>query len=104
MWSLTSKNLAAVTSPTIGTYNELKKLSFLNDRLHILYDPVISPSEIMNKKKEDISDVNEYYISIGRLTRQKNFEFQTTTLRQAKYLNNKFKLLIFGEGELKKIK
>ena len=101
MWILTSKNLAAVTSPTIGTYNELKKFSFLNDRLYILYDPVISPSEIINKKKEFIRDDYEYYISIGRLTRQKNFEFLITTLKKADFLNKKFKLLIFGEGELK---
>ena len=63
-----------MTTPTIGTYKNLIKKNFDRTKIKILYDPIITPSEILKKKKFDTDIKDKYYISIGRLTNQ-NYKF-----------------------------
>jgi glycosyltransferase involved in cell wall biosynthesis len=83
---------------------------FDKKKIFLLRDPVINCNLINKKKKENLEESflnEEFYLSIGRLTNQKNFEF----LLNSFCINiDKFKvkkLVVLGEGEnnikLKKI-
>ena len=103
VWKTFSKYIYLVTTPTKLTANDLIGLKiFNNDKVKILRDPIIIFKEINNKKKEAIEDkiFNEnYYISIGRLTDQKNFEFLIDVFSKNLDKFNIKKLFIIGKGE-----
>ena len=44
----------------------------------------------------------KYLLAIGRLTKQKNFEFLIKNFKEISKKYNQFKLVIIGEGELEK--
>ena len=48
-WKLSFKKLSNITTPTKGTYNDLIKKNFTKEKITILYDPIITPSEILKK-------------------------------------------------------
>ena len=50
--------------------------NFPKEKLKLLYDPILKVNYINNKKKEKIDDrflKTDYILSIGKLTKQKNF-------------------------------
>ena len=107
LWSIALKKFYLVTCPTESTYNYIRGLKIIEEnKIKILYDPVI---EVLKIKKK-INQTNNfkfknYFLAIGRLTKQKNFIFLCKAFKQvvAKYPD--YKLLIAGEGEdEKKIK
>ena len=110
-WKLFSKYIYAVTAPTKLTYNViLDSKIFDKNKVKLLRDPVVDCREIQVKKNYPINynfNTNKFYLSIGRLTGQKNFPFLIKMF--SKYINDfkVKKLLIIGEGEdgstLKKI-
>jgi glycosyltransferase involved in cell wall biosynthesis len=105
-WRFFSKRVFKVTCPTVATYEKIKALKiFDQDKLEILYDPAISVKDIQNKKNEKIENIFEnkkYIISIGRLTRQKNFKLLIRAFKEIKIKYPDYILLILGEGEEKK--
>lgn len=105
-WKICSKTVFKVTCPTTSSFETLKKLNiFDNNKLEILYDPIIIVKEIKNKKNVKLDENlknNEFVISIGRLTKQKNFQL---LIKAFSKINKKFpnlKLVIIGEGEERK--
>ena len=105
-WKICSKTVFKVTCPTTSSFETLKKLNiFDNNKLEILYDPIIIVKEIKNKKNVKLDENlknNEFVISIGRLTTQKNFQL---LIKAFSKINKKFpnlKLVIIGEGEERK--
>tara|TARA_B100001063_G_C16671104_1_gene506390 strand:- start:310 stop:990 length:681 start_codon:yes stop_codon:yes gene_type:complete len=91
-----------VTCPSIETYNQIKELEiFPNDKITILYDPIIKISDIMEKKKEIFDkDLSEnFYLSIGRLTRQKNHILLLKAFLEQTKKNKDTILYIIGDGE-----
>ena len=105
-WNFFKKNVYKVTCPTIATLEKLKSLEIFDQhKLHLLYDPVISPKEFIIKKKEKIKlNLNDkkIAISIGRLTKQKNFSFLLNTFAEIKKKYPEYHLIILGEGEERK--
>jgi glycosyltransferase involved in cell wall biosynthesis len=107
IWSLASKKLYCITSPTVNTLNYLKSLKIFDEKkLFLLKDPVIKIREIAFLKKEQI-DINldtnvKYLISIGRLTHQKNFSLLISSFYEIKKIFKEYKLIILGDGEQKK--
>ena len=106
IWKLFSKYIYTVTAPTKLTYNViLESKIFKKNKIKLLRDPVIECVEIQKKKNNLIDNDfknNKFYLSIGRLTGQKNFSFLINVFSKH---NKKFKinkLLIIGEGEDKK--
>ena len=78
IWKLFSKNIYLITTPTKITKQDLIKSNiFENSKIQILRDPVINVTDINIKKRERINDLrfnkNDFYLAIGRLTKQKNF-------------------------------
>ena len=102
-WKFFSKFIYKITTPTNLTKELLvKKKIFDYKKIKVLRDPIINLKKINIQKKEVIDDLptsEHFYLSIGRLTAQKNFSFLITNF--AKNLN-KFKvkkLIIIGSGE-----
>jgi|TARA_B100000929_G_C15498687_1_gene416762 glycosyltransferase involved in cell wall biosynthesis len=103
LWKLAFKKIYKVTCPTINTYNYIKKLNIISDeKIHILYDPVINIKEINIKKKQLNLEFKDYFLAVGRLTKQKNFLFLCKAFKKKIEENNNIKLMIAGEGEEKK--
>ena len=105
-WTSFKKNIYKVSCPTIATFEKLKLLKIVNqNKLCLLYDPVLSPKEIIIKKKEKITlnlGQKKIIISIGRLTKQKNFSFLLKAFALLKKKYPEYHLLILGEGEERK--
>ena len=105
-WSFFKKNIYKVSCPTIATFEKFRLLKmFSQNKLIMLYDPVLSPKEIIKKKKEKIIlnlDKKKIIIGIGRLTKQKNFSFLLNTFALLIKKYPQYHLLILGEGEERK--
>jgi glycosyltransferase involved in cell wall biosynthesis len=104
LWKLCSNKIHQITCPTDLTKNYLKEYKFINpDKIVTLYDPIINVKKITKLKKENTGlKTREFYLSAGRLTAQKNFNFLIDAFTELKqYCNNKIPLLIAGNGEKK---
>ena len=103
IWKYFSKNIYLVTTPTKLTMENLVKNNiFDKNKIKILRDPIVSVREINKKKKEKVDENfndNEFYVSIGRLTDQKNFEFLIDVFSKNIEKFKVKKLYIIGEGE-----
>lgn len=103
-WNFFSKNLFMIFSPTRNTINLLReKKIFEKKKIKLLEDPIIEISKINKFKRESLLEYkkDQYLVSIGRLTRQKNFKFLINSC--SSFINeNDLKLLIIGSGELEK--
>jgi glycosyltransferase involved in cell wall biosynthesis len=99
LWRKAFKKIYLITCPTNNTLNYIKSLNLVDDsKLKLLYDPVINIKEI-NKKKDEKIDSKDYFLSIGRLTKQKNFMFLCEGFKNLVKENNQLKLVIAGNGE-----
>ena len=102
LWKYFSKYLYAITAPTKLTMDYLiENKIFERNKIKVLKDPIIDVNEINKKKKlnENIKIKEKFYVAIGRLTGQKNFEFLIDSFSKN---INKFKikkLYIVGDGE-----
>lgn len=107
IWKKTSKNVYRVFCPTEETRKFLvKEKIFDKNKIFILYDPIFSINKIKELKKEKINDhrfENNNIILAGRLTKQKNFQLLIDTYQKNKFLLEKYKIFILGEGEMEGI-
>ncbi len=103
-WKISSKRIKLVTCPTLDLKKELKNQNiFKHNKIYYLPDAIISIKEL-NKK---LNTPNDYQItknkriilSVGRLTRQKNFSYLIREFSDFLKINNEFVLIILGEGE-----
>ena len=78
-WKYFSKYIYKITTPTNLTKKLLLDKNIFSDhQIMLLRDPIINCKNILVKKNEKIESLpikNEFYLSIGRLTLQKNFDF-----------------------------
>jgi len=79
------------------------KENIVNEKkILLLRDPIISPKKINHLSMEQVDEqFKNCYISIGRLTRQKNYTFLIECFHELIKRNDQIKLIIIGEGELK---
>ena len=106
LWKLTSNKVYLVTCPTVETLEKIKKLNIFDpSKLIFLPEPVITLNEYRENKFDRIDtenfNKNNSIVAIGRLTRQKNFQFLVKSLQNIliKYKNLNF--FIIGDGEEK---
>jgi len=107
LWKIALRKIFKITFPTKETLEEFKKLRLIEDnKLELLYDPVLNFKDISIKKHGIISEKflkkEKYLLSIGRLTKQKNFDFLLNAFTKILTNNQKYKLVIIGEGEDRK--
>ena len=105
LWKISAKKLYKVFSPTRDTYlNLIKKKIFEKKKIRFLRDPIVDLKKINRcKYSNKLLSINKNFIvSTGRLTNQKNHSFLIDGfyLLKKKYTN--LRLIIIGEGELKK--
>jgi glycosyltransferase involved in cell wall biosynthesis len=101
-WKFSSNKIDKVFCPTQETKKILEKMKiFSKQKLIYLPDPVINKKVNLFKKKQLIKNYNfkdkKYYLSIGRLSKQKNHKFLIEFMKK-----KDSKLIILGNGELRK--
>ena len=106
-WKFFSKNIYKVTCPTKSTYQYIsQKNIFSKEKIFILNDPVVNIKDFKIKKKDKIEQKlflnKKVLVSIGRLTRQKNFSFLISSFQKIIKKYPEYILIILGEGEQRK--
>ncbi|MDB3888952.1 glycosyltransferase [Candidatus Pelagibacter sp.] len=103
IWKVFSKYIYKITAPTKTTYKLLKNSKIFNNRkISLLRDPAVDYEEILRSKNLEILkkfQKKKYALSIGRLTKQKNFSFLIEMFSKYKKKMDADCLLIIGEGE-----
>ena len=108
LWGKSSKNLFKITCPTIELLGKLKKNNIFNqDKLFYLQDAIIDLKEFKfkldDKNFSPQFDLNQkYLLSVGRLTKQKNFSYLINEFYNFSQNNEELKLVIIGDGEERK--
>lgn len=107
LWKKMSNKIYKVICPSNELKDELIKLDiFEKQKIFVIQDPHLNIkdiSELKNDKvNEEFQNDKKVLISIGRLTRQKNFKFLIKNFSKLFEKNNNLKLLIIGDGEKKK--
>jgi len=105
-WKLLSKKIYKITFPTKETYELfIQHKIFDINKMFVVYDPILDINIINRKKslfiKDSIIKNTEYVLSVGRFTKQKNFEFLIKSFSKISIKYPSLKLLIIGQGELK---
>ena len=106
-WRFSSKRLKLITCPTLELKKDLKNLNlFKQNNLYHLPDAIIKIKDLKKKGSLpvnfDLIKNKRVILSVGRLTRQKNFSYLINEFSEFLKINNDFILLILGEGEEKK--
>ena len=103
LWKILSKRLYSVFTPTLLTRELLIKNNiYTKEKIFLLRDPIVEIRKIVKLKKENIDDLSKttrYVISIGRLTKQKNFSFLIKSFSKIREKLIDIKLVIIGSGE-----
>ena len=101
-WFIIARKCFAITTPTIATYNSLRKSKiFENKSLFLLRDPILEDIKNVNLKKKKIHNYRKFILSVGRLTKQKNHEFLIRCFFHIVKIYKDLNLFIIGDGELK---
>ena len=107
-WKFFANKIYKITCPTESTYEYILKMNiFKNDKIFILRDPVVNINDFKIKKKEKIENKiflnKKILISVGRLTKQKNFAFLISSFQKILLKYPDYILVILGEGEQRKM-
>ena len=84
--------------------NKIKNF-FKKEKIKLLYDPILKVNSINIKKREKIENRflnTNYILSIGRLTKQKNFFLLISAFKEISQKYPNLKLIILGEGDERK--
>ncbi len=105
-WKILSNKIFAVTCPNHKIKETLlNKKIFNSNKIKILLDPIIDLNLLASKKpknKKNFLIKQKYFLSVGRLTKQKNFSFLIETFNNLSEIYPDINLLIIGEGEEKR--
>ena len=103
IFSISKNKIKKVLIQTIESKKRiLKKNIFNNKILNLIRDPIIDHKKINKLKKEKVENKflrNKYFVSIGRLTNQKNFLFLIRCIKKIIKKEKNFIFLILGEGK-----
>lgn len=106
-WKIVQKKIYKVMCPSSELKSQIiKNRIFYETKMIFLPDPIIRIKDIraginMSKKSVEYKNPRKYFISAGRLTKQKNFDYLIEEFSVFAKKNNEFDLFIFGEGEYK---
>ena len=108
LWVKSQNKIFKITSPTEQLKNDLiSKNIFKKEKVETLFDAIINVKDLIEKKNKSAVDNNKktkknFFLSAGRFTRQKNFIYLIREFGKFLKFYPDEKLLIIGEGELKK--
>jgi glycosyltransferase involved in cell wall biosynthesis len=104
-WKLSGRKIYKVTCPSIELRKQILEYNlFAKNKVLFLADPIIRIKEFINKvsknnKSKKIFYERKFFISVGRLTKQKNFNYLLNEFSDFVGENKNFDLLIFGIGK-----
>tara|TARA_B110000027_G_scaffold131234_1_gene155177 strand:- start:881 stop:2035 length:1155 start_codon:yes stop_codon:yes gene_type:complete len=104
-WKIISAKLYMVTSPSIELMNKLININlFDQNKISFLPDAIIDIEQFISKKNSEIDNLKKFekkrlIFAAGRLTKQKNFSYLINEFSTFLKNNDKFILLILGDGE-----
>ena len=110
LWNNSSKNIFKITSPTKDLFSYLRKQNiFQTEKIFYLQDAIINIQDYVKKIKtndkiflDKIKNYNNYFLAVGRLTKQKNYPYLISEFKDYLDINKEAVLLIIGDGEEKK--
>jgi len=102
-WKTCRNVFFKITSPTKATIKHLQFIKIFDEKkIFLLRDPIINIQKINRLKKQKIEsyfEKNEFFVAIGRLTKQKNFKYLISCFQKLINSDPNLKLIIIGEGE-----
>ena len=104
-WKIISAKLYMVTSPSIELMNKLININLFDEnKISFLPDAIIDIEQFIYKKNSEINNFKKFdkkrlIFAAGRLTKQKNFSYLIDEFSTFLKNNDKFILLILGDGE-----
>ncbi|WP_440910881.1 glycosyltransferase [Candidatus Pelagibacter sp.] len=102
IWKLSNKKIYKVFVPTEATLQTLiAQRIFDSKKLFLLRDPVFEIKNIKRKNKIDDIKYKNFFLAIGRLTKQKNHQLLLKAFKEIFKKNKNYSLVILGDGELK---
>ena len=104
-WKVTSKKLYLITCPTQDLQKEISSLNIYDKEiLKFLPDAIINIKDFLEQKikSKEILFEKKIILSVGRLTKQKNFKYLISELANFLKENENYNLIILGDGEEKK--
>lgn len=105
LWKINGKKIFKITCPSIGLKKQLLDLKILpREKIFFLADPIINVRLFKDKtlnynEKTDVLKKKKFFISVGRLTKQKNYGYLIKEFKRFCINNDEYELFIFGEGE-----
>jgi len=113
LWKLAIKKIYKISCPTLDTYKDLSKINFLKEKLIVLNDPIINVSDIKkifktkfnatNESAKKVIKNREFFLSIGRFTKQKNFIFYLKCIPKILRFNKNLLFVFIGTGDEDKL-
>jgi len=102
-WQVFSKKIFKITCPTQELLKQMINNGFHKEKLFFLPDAIIDIKKVLKYKKSLIKKKNDkkYILSVGRLTKQKNYPYLINEIANFFKLNNTYDLYIVGDGEEK---
>ena len=104
-WKITGKKVYLITCPTKDLQKEISSLNILdNEKLKFLPDAIINIKDFLSQKlsSKELPYDKKIILSVGRLTKQKNFKYLINELNNFLKENKNYILIILGDGEEKK--
>lgn len=104
-WSKLERKIKLVTCPTIDLKSELiANKIFTEKKLKFLPDAILSFKQLVFSRKNFVDDCyfdkqKKAILSVGRLTKQKNFSYLIDEFKKFNKINKDYNLYIIGEGE-----
>ena len=102
-WQVFSKKIFKITCPTQELLNQMINNGFHKEKLFFLPDAIIDIKKVLKYKYKSIKKKTDkkYILSVGRLTKQKNYPYLINEIANFFKLNNTYDLYIVGDGEEK---
>ena len=109
LWRNSSKNLFKITCPTKDLLTQLKNQNIFDvSKMFYLQDAIINIQDYIKRIKinekyflKKVESYNNYFLAVGRLTKQKNYPYLISEFSNYIKENKKEILLIIGDGEEK---
>ncbi len=101
-WQLTTKKIFTITCPTLELLEKFQMFNILNhSRIKFLPDAIIDINDFLVQKKKNIQlpTDKKFLLSVGRLTKQKNYNYLLNEIKNFLRSNSDFDLVILGDGE-----
>ena len=102
-WQVFSKKIFKITCPTQELLKQMINNGFHKEKLFFLPDAIIDIKKVLKYKYKSIKKKTDkkYILSVGRLTKQKNYPYLINEIANFFKLNNTYDLYIVGDGEEK---